>query len=143
MRFSMERCWLSFLKHSFIKREQSETFNVHDRLRTSHVEFYHKGLLQIGFAEMFVYEGQDNVQSAHGNQRQLTLFTTAFYKNEIFQTHYLTHTKETIVPYLHTLLSKLPSSLNILKIWSDGPTSQFENKYIATTIHGLETKVFI
>lgn len=132
-----------FLRHSYIKREQSETFNVHDRPRTANPEFEDEGLIQIDFAENYVCESQDEVQSAHWNQRQLTLFTSAFYFNEIFQSKVfvsgnLTQTKETIVPYLYKLFTKLPSSMKILKIWSDGPSSQFKNKYIASIINHLE-----
>lgn len=97
------------------------------------------------FAENFVCEAQDEVQSAHWNQRQLSLFTTAFYHNGTFQSkvfvsNNLNHTKETIVPYLMKLLSNLPSSVKILKIWSDGPSSQFKNRFIAAMIAHLEAK---
>lgn len=133
------------LKHSYIKREQSEMYNLHDRPRASNIEFGEEGLLQIDFAENFVYEAQDEVQSAHWNQRQLTLFTSFLCHNEVFQSKVfvsdnLSHTKDTIIPYLFKLLSKLPLSLKVLKIWSDGPSSQFKNRYIASIIHKLETE---
>lgn len=48
------------------------------------------------------------------------------------------HSKETIVAYLHKLLSNLPRTVKILKIWTDGPSSQFKNKYIAALIRLLE-----
>lgn len=113
-----------FLKHSFIKRSQSDTFNLHDIPRASSVEYTLEALLQMDFAENFVCEAQDEVQPAHWNQRQLSLFTTAFYHNEQFQakvfvSNSLSHTKETIIPYLVKLLSDLPSSVKILKIWTD------------------------
>lgn len=134
-----------FLKHSFIKREQSHMFNLHDRPRASNHEFADEGLIQIDFAENYVCESQDEVQAAHWNQRQLSVFTSAFYFNDVFQAKVfvsddLRHTKETIVPYLYKLLSKIPSSLKILKIWSDGPSSQFKNRYIAPIIPHLETE---
>lgn len=47
---------------------------------------------------------------------------------------------ETIIPYLFKLLSGLQSSVRILKIWSDGPSSQFKNRYIATMLVHLEDK---
>lgn len=134
-----------FLRHSFNKREQSEVFNMHDRPRALNVEFPEEGLLQVDFAENFVCEGQDEVQNAHWNQRQLSLFTTGFYHNDAFQakvfvSNNLIHTKDTIVPYLWKLLSNLPASLKILKIWSDGPSSQFKNKFIASLIPQLEAE---
>lgn len=134
-----------FLKHSFIKREQSNSFNKYDRLRATNIEFETEALIQIDFAENYVCEAQDEVQSAHWNQPQLSLFTSAFYHNTLFQSNVFvsnntTHTKETIVPYLHQLLMKLPASVKILKVWSDGPSSQFKNKYIATIIPHFEKK---
>lgn len=132
-----------FLKHSYIKREQSEMFNLHDRPRAINSEFEDEGMLQIDFAENYVCVQQDEVQSAHWKQNQLTLFTSAFYFNDTFQSKVIVsdnkvHGKETIVPYLYKLLSKMPSELKVLKIWNDGPTSQFKNKYIAAIIPHLE-----
>lgn len=134
-----------FLRHHYVKREQSDTFNQYDRQRASSTEFVDEGLLQVDFAENYVCESQNEVQSAHWNQKQLSLFTTALYynggiKSKVFVSDSNTHTKETIVPYLHKLLSALPDSLKHLKIWSDGPSSQFKNKFIAAVIPVLEDK---
>lgn len=134
-----------FLRHSYIKRSQSKTFTTYDRPRATNCEFADEGLLQIDFAENFVCELQDEVQSAHWNQRQLTLFTSALYFNDIYQSKVLVcdslvHTKDTIVPMLCKLLEQLPKSMKVLKVWSDGPSSQFKNKYIAATITHLETR---
>lgn len=38
------------------------------------------------------------------------------------------------------MLTKLPPSLKVLKIWSDGPSSQFKNKYMAAIIPHLEKR---
>lgn len=138
-----------FFKHSFIKREQAEMFNLHDLPRASNIiEFREEALIQVDFAENFVCEAQDEVQSAHWNQRQLTLFTSALYHNELFRSkafvsNNLTHTKESIVPYMYRLLSELPKTVKVLKVWSDGPSSQFKNKYMAVMVQHLETKLGI
>jgi hypothetical protein len=134
-----------FLRHSFNKREQSKMFNDCDRPRAINLKFADEGLLQVDFAENFVCVQQDEVQNAHWNQRQLSLFTTGLYYNDNFQakvfvSNNLKHTKETIVPYLFKILKELPNSLKILKIWSDGPSSQFKNKFIASLIPILEKK---
>lgn len=134
-----------FLRHSYVKREQSNTFNLIDRVRASNVQISDEGVLQIDFAENFVCEAQDEVQSAHWNQRQITLFTTAMYHNEVFQSKVfvsdsLVHTKETIITYMYKILTDLPKSLKTLKIWSDGPSSQFKNKYIAAMIPHFEAE---
>ncbi|XP_067634704.1 uncharacterized protein [Eurosta solidaginis] len=132
-----------FLIHSFNKCEQSEVFNVHDRPRALSVNYAVEGLLQVDFAENFVCENQDEVQSAHWNQRQLSIFTSGLYYNETFTakvlvSNNLSHTKDTIVPYLYILFKNLPSTVRILKMWSDGPSSQFKNKYIAALIPHFE-----
>lgn len=126
-----------------MKGHQSDTFNLYDRPRASNTQFDSEALLQIDFAENFVCESQDEVQSAHWNQRQLSLFTTALYHNEEFRSKVyvsdnLTHTKETIIPYLYKLLTDMPKTVKILKIWSDGPSSQFKNKFIGAMIPQFE-----
>ncbi len=44
------------------------------------------------------------------------------------------HSKNTIVAYLYTLLLRLPKTMKVVKIWSDGPVSQFKNKFVAAAI---------
>lgn len=117
-----------FLTHSFVKTQQSDTFNSYDRARALDTEIDNEAVLQIDFAENYVCESQDEVQSAHWNQRQLSLFTSALYHNghihsNVFVSDNLTHTKETIIPYLFKLLTNMPNSVKYLKIWSDGPSS--------------------
>lgn len=135
-----------FLKHSFVKREQSDMFNKVDRLRVKSDDYPQESVVQIDFAENYVCEAQDEVQSAHWNQRQLTLFTSATFHqsnthSKIFVSNNLSHTKETIVPYLYKLLLQLPPTVTIVKIWSDGPSSQFKNKFIAAIIPLFEKKL--
>lgn len=118
----ISKLWPQFLKHSFNKREQALTFNEYDRQRALNMELGGEGLLQIDFAENYVCEAQNEVQKAHWNQRQLTLFTSGFYYNNKFQakafvSDNLNHTKDTIVTYLWKLFSTLPPSLKILNIW--------------------------
>lgn len=36
--------------------------------------------------------------------------------------------------YLYTLMLRLPKTTKVVKIWSDGPVSQFKNKFIAAAI---------
>lgn len=134
-----------FLRHSFIKCEQSEAFNKIDRSRAIGEKFPDEGSLQIDFAENFVCVSQDEVQSAHWNQRQITLFTSALHHNQIIQSKVyvsdvLDHTKNSIVPYLYKLLTDMPKTFKVLKIWSDGPSSQFKNKFMAAMIPQFEAE---
>lgn len=137
-----------FLRHSYVKRSQANTFSMFDRQRATSIAFESEATLQMDFAENYVCVCQDEVQSAHWNQKQISLFTTALHHNElvqskIFVSDSLQHTKETIVPYLVKLLERLPESVKILKIWSDGPSSQFKNKFIAAVIPVLQEKFHI
>ena len=52
----------------------------------------------------------------------------------------LIHAKETIGPYIDYLLSTLPKSVKTVSLWSDGPSSQFKNKYIVSMIPVLQKK---
>lgn len=134
-----------FLRHSYIKTAQSNTFIAYDTPRAANSENGTEATLQVDFAENNVCEAQDEIQSAHWNQRQLTLFTTALRHNGIFQSKVfvsdnLKHTKETIIPYMYKLLTDLPKSVKVLKVWSDGPSSQFKNKFIAAMIARFEAE---
>lgn len=42
--------------------------------------------------------------------------------------------------YLYKIFLTFPPTLKVLKIWSDGPSSQFKNKYIAAIILYFEQK---
>lgn len=44
------------------------------------------------------------------------------------------------ITYIYKIFLTLPSTVKIVKIWSDGPTSQFKNKFIGAVILLLEKK---
>lgn len=50
------------------------------------------------------------------------------------------HTKFEIAIYLFKVLTNLPPKTKILKVWSDGPTSQFKNKFTGALIQLFEKK---
>lgn len=52
----------------------------------------------------------------------------------------LTHSKETIMAYMDTLLDHLPHGVKLVYVWSDGPASQFKNRFIAAAIDALQKK---
>lgn len=53
----------------------------------------------------------------------------------------LDHTKATIVAYIYKILRTVPKNISRVRMWTDGPTSQFKNKFIAATIKAFETKL--
>ena len=42
--------------------------------------------------------------------------------------------------YVSQLLDDIPATVKSTSVWSDGPSSQFQNSYIAVSIHTLEEK---
>ncbi|KAJ4428489.1 hypothetical protein ANN_24526 [Periplaneta americana] len=52
----------------------------------------------------------------------------------------LDHTKHTVVAYMDRLLEEIPTEVNEVSVWSDGPSSQFKNRYIAASLKVLQEK---
>ena len=67
----------SFLEHVFIKRQQSKFFE--ERLARLGLS---EAVIQVDFAENCTCKYQDEPQSAHWNQEQVTLFTVAIWTKE-------------------------------------------------------------
>ena len=102
-------------------------------------------LLQVDFSENYTCVSQDEIQSAHWQQNQITLFTAALWYSGILHPYTLVsdntdHSKDTIIAYIDRLLEELPPTTKTINIWSDGPSSQFKNRYIAECIQSLEKK---
>lgn len=67
------------------------------------------------------------------------MFTAALllpkeFRRSVFVSDNTDHSKNTIIVYLYKILLQLPRDVKELYIWSDGPTAQFKNKYIAAAI---------
>ena len=62
-----------FLIHSFIKRKQSESYEKGSAYSLS--EQFDTFMLQVDFAENYTCLAQDEVQSTHWKQSEITLFT--------------------------------------------------------------------
>ena len=78
------------------------------------------------FAENNACTAQDEVQSANWKQAQITLYTSvAWFRSDSF---------------LHVIISdnlkhdntvvKMSENVHFLKVWTDGPNSQFKNKCV-------------
>ena len=89
---------------------------------------------------------QDEIQSAHWHKNQITVFTVAFWQNGECQpavviSDDVSHSKDSVLVFLDTLLtSLLQSDTNILQVWSDGPSSQFKNRFVANCLPWFENK---
>lgn len=134
-----------FLEHCFFKREQAASCNAQKVKAMSEDQDNEVALLQVDFSENYTCVHQDEIQSAHWRQRQVSLFTAAIWHKGLMQSHVvasdnLTHSKETIMAYMDTLLDHLPHGVKLVYVWSDGPASQFKNRFIAAAIDALQKK---
>lgn len=129
-----------FLKHTHIKKEQSDAF-VADQKDTDLEQNHDHAMLHIDCAENFKCESQDEIQSAHYNQRQvsytssinftslkelltisiylfqISLFTTVMrhsrkIHSKVIASDNTKHSKETLVAYLFKIFSLMPKSIS-------------------------------
>ena len=122
-----------FLKNCFINRKQTESYQLDKEEAQS---FNSKTMtMQMDFAENYACTAQDEVQSAHWKQAQITLYTSvAWFRSDIFShviiSDKLKHDKYAVVVYLSKVLKYKPENVCFLKVWIDGSNSQFKNKYV-------------
>lgn len=134
-----------FLKHSYIKRSQAGSYQE-QREKASSSSFNKKSaLMQVDFSENFTCIAQDEIQSFHWVQPQVSLFTVSLWYSGkqhpiVIVSDNLDHSKNTIIPYIDKILKEIPNSIEEVKIWSDGPSSQFKNRYIAAGIDVLQRR---
>lgn len=62
----------------------------------------------------------------------LKYFQEKFFK--AFASGNTDHTKYATVAYLYKILLLIPKEIKLLKVWSDGPSSQFKNRFIGAII---------
>ena len=123
-----------FLQHCFTKREQAASYQ-YQRETASLI------LLRVDYT----CQAQDEIQSEHWKQSQVSLFTAAFWHSETLHSQVIAsdnfaHYKETVIAYLDLILQSKPATLKALSIWSDRACSQFKTKYTLAAIAVLENK---
>ncbi|ESP02132.1 hypothetical protein LOTGIDRAFT_157284 [Lottia gigantea] len=102
-------------------------------------------LLQMDFAENFTCIWQDEIQSAHWKQRQVTIYTIMItYRNKklsyVIISDFLSHEK-TAVAFTSTILDIITDKFPTVRtadVWTDGPSSQYKNKYIFALLPRLQ-----
>ena len=133
----------AFLLHYFIKQKQSKTYEDHKNMLMDNHDI---AVLQVDYAESFPTLWQDEVQSAHWNKYQVTVFTSVVgcqdtSKSAVAVSDNLGHTKDSVIVFIDKLISELiDSSVKVSQLWSNGPSSQFKNRFIAAAIHWFEEK---
>lgn len=131
-----------FVEHCHVKQVQAAAYQEE---RAAMDQVSSKALLQVDFAENYTCVAQDEIQSAHWHQRQVSLFTAALWHSGelhpiVLVSDNLVHAKETVVAYMSQVLEQVPESVTEVSIWSDGPASQFKNRFIAESLKVLQHK---
>ena len=137
----------SFLLHTHTKREQAASYNALRAAAESTSLTYEpeSSMLQVDFSENFTCMEQDEIQSGHWAHPSVTLFTYSLWYHGSQHAGVITsdsnvHSKETIIPYMDKILSAIPEDIKQLQIFSDGPSSQFKNRFIVAAVPALEAK---
>ncbi|CAF1044674.1 unnamed protein product, partial [Didymodactylos carnosus] len=135
-----------FLWHVFIKRKQSEYFehikeNASDRTV----------VCQVDYAENFIMDDQNQIQSAHWTKKQLSIFTAYAWMGESggvgysfgLVSSYTKHAKFTVVTCLEILINEITGlmpDVDEIIFFSDGAASQFKNRYLLRYLTHLRDK---
>ena len=128
-----------FLIHRYVKKQQSKVF---DALVSSCN--HEKVVLQLDFSENASLIDQNEIQAAHWNHDQVTLFTGHAWidfdckESFVIVSNDLNHTKDAVyafVSYILEYLKKQYPSLKIVDIWSDGAASQFKQRYLFANLY--------
>ena len=126
-----------------IKREQSTAYQQEREAAVSDTHDPSHALIQVDFPENYTCIAQDEIKSAHWKQHQVSLFTVAIWHSGSIHSHVIasdniTHSKETVIAYINKILDLLPANVKTVSFWSDGPSSQFKNRYHIASLAGLQ-----
>ena len=132
----------TFLLHTYVKRKQAALF---DSLKTS---CDGKSIvLQVDFSENATIAAQKEVQAAHWHHSQATIFTTHAWINNatnfsmVVISDDLNHTKYSIFAFMQCIFQALRvkfPSIESINVFSDGPTSQFKQRFLFSNLHYWE-----
>ena len=129
-----------FIKHCYINKNQATAF-AQDRQEAS--SNHSVAVVQVDFAENFGCIQQDEVHSSYWNRQQITLFTGVIWQNG--KSHSLCvcsdskdHIKEEVFVYLMQILERVNDRCKFVRMWSDGPSSHFKNRFIVPIINHLK-----
>ena len=138
---SLEEKMPAFLNHVFVKRKQSSFFEEKKSKLSAE-----EAVVQVDFSENYSCCYQDEVQSAHYDKRQVTLFPVVVWTSDSCQSYAiisdeLQHDKQSVAVFINKVLfdfiKKAHPQVNTVHIFSDGPSSQFKSKYIVQLLYSL------
>lgn len=131
----------AFLDHVFVKRKQSQFFEKKISNLGSN-----EAAIQIDFSENYTCGHQDEIQAAHWDQSQVTIFPVVIWtkdgcKSYAFASDDRDHNKHSVSVFLEIVLKRVAKenpNVTHIHIFSDGPSSQFKNKYIVYLLKKLQ-----
>jgi len=138
-----------FIWHQFIKRRQASAYE--SQKQSAQTLDSSTCLLQMDFAENYTVSFQDEIQSAHWQQRQVSLYTVMVWHRETVISKVIVsdcrdHDKKAVAAFTSNIFDMIRSVLpaaTAVNIWTDGPSSQFKNKYIFSFISKLQDRYTI
>ena len=133
-----------FLEHCFVKRTQSEQYQI-ERNHIAKPLNKAEALMQVDFSKNYTCMLQDEVQGAHWSKKEVSLLTAAIWFHAKLHptalvSDNLDHSKETIIPYMNIIFEMLPDLVQMVSIWSNGPSSQFKKRFMVAAVPLLERK---
>ena len=95
------------------------------------------------YTENYKCFSQDEVQNVHWNQQQVAIFTSVTWFQNTKNCHAIVsdctnHDNETSLVNLDKLVRSLPKDVFELRVCTDGPLSQFKNRFIIAGTQKLQ-----
>ena len=126
-----------FVKHQNVKRHQHHCYEQ-DKNNASSKRL----VMQVDFAENYRCIEQREIQSAYWGQHQVTLFCSCIWNGSDGPINYVVlsdsnkHDKISALKYICLILDRVDMNDDEteLVIWSDGPCSQFKNRFVAKSL---------
>lgn len=136
--YDLEKKLPTFLSHCFLKEKQSTYFEYAKK----HLVNEAVCVLQVDFSENFSICQQDEIQSAHWNSDQITIYTAVAYTSEgvisyAIISDFMQHDKLAVHAFNQRIFGDLKSKLSNLKevhIFSDGASQHFKQRYTLANI---------
>ena len=132
-----------FLRHCHVKRNQADSYN-REREDVG-CEGFDKSFALLQVTAALTSRRTTHVSSKMkykvltGNRSESACSLQPFHPTVIPSAE-LNHGKETVVAYIDHLLDTLPAIVKSISIWSDGPSSQFKNRFVVAAISSLQEK---
>ena len=143
---SLSRQLKPFLLHTYVKRKQAAVFSK--LVSSCDGESI---VLQVDFSENATIASQREIQSAHWNHSQATIFTAHIWidtksdtkskEGIVIVSDDLDHSKQSVYTYMQYILNRLKvkcPNMKVLDVFSDGAGSQFKQKYLFSNLHSWE-----